>query len=141
MKNKQTGAALMVSLVLIFMMSVMGISAMRSANLDKRMSTNAVHKSRTFQAAESITELALDDRGALGKALTSGGVVMSDVKLNTDENLKTKVTLEFTGMGMVSGWSTTFMGPQFQVVGTGEIENVYAKTRIVQGAYVPAPAN
>lgn len=131
----------MISLVLIFMMSLMGISAMRSATLDKRMSTNAVHKSRSFQAAESITELALDDRQALGAAITSGSVVPVQVSLNDDVQLVTEATIEYTGMGMVDGWSTTFSGPQFEVVGDANLASVKARTNVVQGAYVPAPAN
>ena len=129
----------MVSLVLIFMMALMGVSAMRSATLDKRMSTNAVHKSRTLQAAESITELALDNSDALGAAITSNGTVPVQVKLNDDEQLTTNATIEYTGMGMVPGWSTTFSGPQFEVVGEAALDSVNAKTSVVQGAFVPAP--
>ena len=132
----------MVSLVLIFMMSLMGISAMRSATLDKRMSTNAVHKSVTFQAAESITELALDDRGALAQAITAGAGndVPVQVRLNDDVHLNTNASVKYTGMGMVTGWSTTFSGPQFEVTGDASLGNVNARTNVVQGAYVPAPA-
>lgn len=131
----------MISLVLIFMMSLMGISSMRSATLDKRMSANAVHKSRSFQAAESITELALNDRDALGTAVTTGTAVTVLVSLNDNEQLVTEATIEYTGLGMVDGWSTTFSGPQFEVVGDANLASVNARSNVIQGAYVPAPAN
>ncbi len=133
----------MVSLVLLFMMSIMGIQAMRSASLDRRMSTNAVHKSVTFQAAESATELALDNMNSLSAAITSGlqVPVTVPVTLNDDEHLDTNASVQYTGRAMALGWGNNFAAFQFEVIGDAALGDVNAKTNIVQGAFVAAPAN
>jgi len=51
--KSQRGGALLVAMVMIFMLSIMGISVMRSSTLEHRMAVNAIRTAATFQAAES----------------------------------------------------------------------------------------
>ena len=68
-KKKQDGAALMVAMVMIFMLTLMGLASMRNSNLDRRMTSNSVQSAITFQAAESSTELMLNDPENMNSAL------------------------------------------------------------------------
>ncbi len=51
--NKQTGSALIVSLMIMVVMTILGISSISSTNLEERMSQNFQHNTMVFQAAES----------------------------------------------------------------------------------------
>lgn len=146
MDNQQQGGALMITLVLLFMMSIMGVSSMRSATLEKRMSGNAVHLSTTRQAAESVTELVLGNTNNLEAALSSGiGVTTSPaVNLDSHEALTTDAALTYKGLGPPIGNSlgvnSGFAAIRFEAAGKGEITSVEAQSILVQGAYRIAPS-
>ncbi len=64
-KQKQAGVALVVSLILLVVITLLSVTAMRSANLDTRITVNHQHKQLAFQAAESaltkLTSLPMTD--------------------------------------------------------------------------------
>ena len=134
----------MISLVLIFMMSLMGISAMRSASLEKRMATNSVHKATTLQAAESATELAVGNESNLSGAFVAQGTdYAAQVSLNTNTALAVNASVKFIGMGAPlknSIGSGGFSALRFESTGNAAIASVQARSRIVQGAYRLAPS-
>lgn len=49
----QQGATLAISLILLFLATIVGVSTIRSTLLEEKMSDNAQDKSRAFEAAES----------------------------------------------------------------------------------------
>lgn len=51
--HHQHGAILIVALLILLVMTIIGISAMRTTTLDERIAANAQYKATTFQAAES----------------------------------------------------------------------------------------
>lgn len=51
--QRQTGAALIVSLVLLLIMTVLGVTAMRTTTLQERMAGNLRDNNLAFQAAEA----------------------------------------------------------------------------------------
>ena len=51
--NSQRGAVLVVGLLLLMVMTVLGISSMKTVTLEERMSANAYDRSLAFQAAEA----------------------------------------------------------------------------------------
>ncbi len=55
----ESGAALIVSLVLLMVLTVLAISAMRTATLDLTMSSNAQFRENAFQLAESGVQTVL----------------------------------------------------------------------------------
>jgi len=142
-KTRQRGGALMISIVLIFMMSLMGVSAMRSATLEKRMATNSVHKATTLQAAESATELAVGEPDNLsGAFVEQGDAYVPSVNLNANTELSIDAEVRFIGMGPAinnSIGSGGFAALRFEATGNAEIDSVKARSRIVQGAYRIAP--
>ncbi len=52
--NKQQGAVLVVSLILLLVMTLLAVSAMRSTILEERMGGNARNQETSFQAAEAV---------------------------------------------------------------------------------------
>ena len=52
--NKQQGAVLVVSLILLLVMTLLALSAMRSTTLEERMGGNARNQETAFQAAEAV---------------------------------------------------------------------------------------
>lgn len=63
--SRQQGVALVVSLILLTVITLLSITAMRSANLDTRITVNHQHKQLAFQAAENaltkLTSLPMTD--------------------------------------------------------------------------------
>ena len=51
--NKQTGAVLVISLIILLVMTVLGITSLRSATMEEKMSGNSFDRSIAFQAAEA----------------------------------------------------------------------------------------
>jgi type IV pilus assembly protein PilX len=144
--NKEAGSALMVSLVLIFMMSLMGVSSMRSATLEKRMSTNSVHKSTVLQAAESATELAIGNQSNLNAALALNGNSshQATVALGSNSALQLNAEVTYVGMGPPLGDSLGagggFVAYRYESRGTAELPDINANATVIQGFYTRAPA-
>ncbi len=51
--RRQRGAILIVALLILLVMTIIGVSAMRTTTLDERIAANTQYKTTTFQAAES----------------------------------------------------------------------------------------
>ena len=68
----QRGGALLVAMIMIFMISIMGVSVMQSSTLERQMTTNAIQARETFQAAESTTEEALNNPDNLSASFVAG---------------------------------------------------------------------
>lgn len=144
----QRGGALMVALVLIFMLSVMGMSAMRESTLEKRMATNSVHKASTLQAAESATEITLNDPDNLSAAFTSAstGGTGANVPLppNINTELQTSARIFFAGSGPPIGFSlgsgAGFQALRFVVRGNASIDAVQSNSQVAQGANRTVPS-
>ncbi len=60
----QRGVALVVTLILLAVISLLSLTAMRSTTLDTRIAINHQHRQYAFQAAENgLTKLTVDDPG------------------------------------------------------------------------------
>jgi len=59
-KNKQQGAALIVSLIMLLIMTLLGISSMNSTTMEEKMSGNTRDRMLAFQAAEAALKDAED---------------------------------------------------------------------------------
>lgn len=53
-RNQQSGAVLVTSLILLLVMTLIGLSSMRSTTLEERMSGNARNSETAFQASEAV---------------------------------------------------------------------------------------
>lgn len=138
--KSQQGAALMVSMVLIFMLTILGISAMREATLEGQLATNSAQKEITFQSAESATDIILDIEDAENEMSTVSVICkpanefdMND--LSVPDAQATKVTVAYGGQSLPVGWQLggAISGRRFVVTGESTLEGASTSTTISQG--------
>lgn len=63
--NRERGMALIMSLVILMILTVLGVTAMSTSSMQQRMSGNTQEINRAFQAAESGLNQALNTAGSL----------------------------------------------------------------------------
>ena len=151
--RSQKGSALLVSLVMIFMLSIMGISAMRGSNLEQRMAVNSIHAAKCAQLAESSTEIVLNRNANLRTAYNqlpeNPGDVRPPAELTTNLQDSTEVVstvdLQYMGEGPVLGASMgegtdSFVALRFEATGHTTVDAANTECNVRQGAYQKAPA-
>jgi len=143
-RQHQEGTALLVAMVMLFMMSIMGISAMRGSTLEKRMAINSVKSATVFHAAESTSDAALNDTNNLTKAYNLG--VGQNKKIGGEVDLQSTIAnatheyeLQYTGEGLAPGFSTGFVTLRFEATGISKIKGARAQSVVQQGAYRVVP--
>ena len=87
----QSGAALVVGLVLLMILTVLGISGMNTATLELTMANNAQFHQDAFQAAETGIDLAISG-GQLGPAISGPGVMLPPTALGGGSSSTQAVT-------------------------------------------------
>ena len=138
----QRGAALLVAMVMIFMLSIMGVSVMRSSSLEKRMATNAVQASATLQAAESVTEQMLNDSVVLQQAASNilDIVPVTTTAVRDDVTVETTAEIVYIGDGPAFGFSSDFMTLRLIAQGDSQLPAARTRSIIRQGAARVVPA-
>ena len=94
--NPQRGAALPMTLIFLFVLTVLGISALRTTSLEQRMALNVQETRRAFEAAESGLSNAFNDPGSL---------VLGEVQTGTEYYGSTS-----DGSFATAQWSATLIG-------------------------------
>lgn len=89
LKNKQHGAALVVGLILLVVITVLAISGMNTATTELAMARNDQNYENAFQAAETGLEMALGQ----GQWDTLAGVAIVQT-INTHDEVNTQVVFE-----------------------------------------------
>jgi len=137
LKQRQHGAALAISLILLVAMTILGVSALNSSRLSERVSSNAQQKAITFETAESVlmdVSSAADYRQKLEASRTSliepDPVLMNaeTVGLNTllDQfgsggastvDVDAVLTIQFCGEGIVNGTELSSTLDQATLIG------------------------
>lgn len=154
-RQRQNGGALLVAMIMIFMLSIMGVSSMQGSTLERRMATNSIQTATTFQGAESTSELALNQANLMSQAVNiadielvnsgdlSGSVpVPLEVDLMQDIEMQSDARVQFVGTGLAYGFSlgkNGFKAFRFVVTGESEVPAIRAKKSVVQGAYRIVP--
>lgn len=140
---RQRGSALFLALVFLFMLSILGATAMQSSSLEYRMATNAIESKAAFQSAESVTEEALNSDSNISAAFTAGinGFKSVNLTLNPDSPIASEAKLQYVGSGIVPGSSIgLFEGLRFIAAGEGSIGG-QAGAGVKQGAVRVVPAD
>ena len=127
LRNKQRGAALVVGLILLVVITLLAVVGMNIANTELAASTSEQLRMRAFNAAETGLEQRLQTLGV--DATTSGTPVVADATavenspLNTDKDPTDtyQVTTTYWGEGtMLSRYTAgTFAGFHYSVQSTG----------------------
>ena len=150
---RQAGGALLVAMIMIFLLSIMGVSAMQGSTLERRMATNSIQTATTFQGAESTSEIALNDPSLMTQAVNAADmdavdsgqidnsqVIELEVNLLQDIGMESRAGVLYIGDGPAYGFSAgTFKALRFVVRGHSEVDAIRADAEVVQGAYRIAP--
>ena len=156
--SRQRGAALLVAMIMIFVLSLMGVTVMRGSTLERRMADNSILAREVLQSAESVNEIALNERANLASAYklhtdalaagqASAGLRLTPT-LRTDVDMTTTATVHYVGEGNAVGASldasqgaNSFDSLHYVVEGRAALPSVRAARDVHQGAYRNAPSN
>ena len=136
-------------MIMIFLLSLLGVSAMRNATLEERMAVNSILTRDVLQAAESANEIVLNDMTNLTAAyLDPTNQIQKSTDLRADIGMQSSVTLRYVGEGNALGASldasqnaSSFDALRYVATGDARIDAVRARRRVNQGAYRNAPSN
>ena len=138
----QQGVALVVSLILLVVITLLSVTAMRSANLDTRIAVNHQHKQLSFQAAENalaqLTAIqpqqmkALEIPSTIDETTTNCRFVEFQpedgaAKRRADLNLKL-IEISKPGQYKFSGYGLNITTIIYQADAYGHVENTGAMT-------------
>jgi len=141
--GNEKGATLVVALIMLVLISLIGVSSLKSASVVERMSSNDYQKNITFQASESAAEVALLDTAQISQAMING--VVPDAEITTNiANVSATVTYRTAGTADTFGSSLGaqgFSGQRIMVTSTGQMttdanmvsRTVHGVVRLVPG--------
>jgi len=132
---RQRGTVLLVAIVMVFMMAMLGMSAMRGATLETRLASNSLQKELTFQAAETATDLVLARPGVLESMICREPRVVAVPDVDASAAQTTSASLSDGGRAHPIGYELG--GPiaarRFLISGSSELAEASTRTRITQG--------
>jgi len=96
-RNKQQGAALVVGLILLVVVTVLAISGMNTATTELALARNDQNYENAFQAAETGIEFALSQ----GSFNTLAPTQLNDIEVPARQNDIVNVELEFEDTSLV----------------------------------------
>ncbi len=143
--RKQQGAVLTVSLIMLFLLSILGLAVMRTSTLEEKMAANSLHEDVAFQAAETISEETISEAANLTAAYnSSNGTEVVDFQNEHMDGITASATISYSGFGNAYGFSIgvdsgNFKAYRFVSDSVGEISDANTSSRIIQGAYRVAP--
>ncbi|MGH8507060.1 MAG: pilus assembly PilX family protein [Stenotrophobium sp.] len=154
----QQGAALMIGLMLLLVLTILGIAAIRGTTTQERMSANSQQYATTFQATESAIRTVMGYlRGQIlppasmtqsilitalnnGTAPTATQLNATAIQADTDSanDVTATATTIYTGTAPLSGFrmvveSGSYVGYQFTINSTGNQTGSNATAHHLQG--------
>jgi len=90
--RRETGVALILALVMLFILTILGVAAMTTANLEEKMSGNIQEQTKAFEAAESGINSIMKEAGALNP----NGIVTKNYDYLSQKSGKAEVKSTFT---------------------------------------------
>lgn len=79
-RQRQRGATLVVTLVILVVITIVGVAALRGSSLNLAIATNSQIRAATFQAAqEGIRLIERTTNQNMGQAMSANGIIMSAV--------------------------------------------------------------
>jgi len=145
--KRQRGAAMLITLILLLVSTLLGVGVMRGATQEQLLVSNVFYKELSFRAAESATQIMINDSQLLADALkpnnhTNG---ISETVTLPNQNVDSEGQIRFAGRGLARGFSlgngnAGFQVYKFDLSGTAVVNGVNASTTIAQGVKRLAPA-
>lgn len=138
-KYKQSGAALFVSLMFLFLMTIIGVSALNSSTTDERMALNSQHQQQVFHAADSAINVIKHDSVAIETAIISG--THGPVTYTAQTHVTATANINYAGCAAPpAGYDVEkFVGQDFDVISSAQMVNAAAQADHVQGITQLAP--
>jgi type IV pilus assembly protein PilX len=143
----QQGAALVMALVILLILTILGVTAMSTSSLEQKMAGNIQDLTRAFQAAESGVDRARNSN-MKGFDLSAGSTTACDptspCKFDNGKSGQASVTPVLVQITQKPQRSSTSSG--YGTVGTAHVDIIShgtlgnASTTVHQGVVQPAPA-
>jgi type IV pilus assembly protein PilX len=139
--RRQSGAVLIVAMILLVVLTLLGVTAMNTTSLEEKMASNTQEQVHAFQAAETGISQAFSDNAAYNIAGTcgGGGVVSTDFAGSANDLTYCSNFMGFSSPPPGSLFSaTSFQAAHFNFRSTGNSGSNVAAT-LNGGAYQIAP--
>jgi type IV pilus assembly protein PilX len=138
---RQRGAALVVGLVLLAVITLLAVAQINSVSLELKMAGNSQYQERAFQAAETGIEQTL----AMGRfdIPQRGAERYASVPISASEKFSSTLTPDLDGMAQAASWGNSwnsFSSYHFAIRSTGESSRGAQATHS-QGVARLAPAS
>lgn len=135
--QQQTGSVLLLSMIILAVMTVLGLSLHSNSTLEEKMAANQMNNHKTFHASESAVDITVQDTDTLAEALVSPTAITVVVDVG-DPNIAANAQLTYMGQALPSGWSLgendgSFAAHNINTTGTAIKTNASAKTMTSQG--------
>ena len=132
----ERGTALIMSLVILMILTILGITAMSTASLEEKMSGNTQESTRAFEAAESGLNDAMNTAGGLDlNTSNTAPKTLSPFSYDSGKSGSAIVTtwfVQFSPPKRGSGYGSNFDAANFEQASTGTT-TVGAKAVVHQG--------
>lgn len=112
--EKQQGVVLVISLLLLLVITLVGISSLSTTVLEEKMTSNMQAKHVVFQAADSLVEEAVDDTDFLWAAYTKGINPATPELLQSDSELYASFLQDASGDPVPIPLSTKEVSAEFK---------------------------
>ncbi|MES9904912.1 MAG: pilus assembly PilX N-terminal domain-containing protein [Sedimenticola sp.] len=140
-RKREQGVVLVMSLLILLVMTIIGVSSLRTSSLDMRIVANTKEQVSAFHIAETALELAMEDAGndlsAYEDAITSGSdATVISIAANASPHplgmTGTSATVIAQDQGIneeayAKGSSIKFKARRFKLIGTAERTGSHAK--------------
>ncbi len=148
----QTGAIMVLSMILMLLITIIGIFSVSSTRLEVQMAANAQFKNIIFQESEHAIEQSSSDMGLLGQSFAASLIAgepswpTTEVTEAKSENhyLGSNSIVEFAGFSIPKGdsFGSIRMGASgysfynYEIKGVASIQNTGASNTNVRGVYI-----
>lgn len=140
---RQRGAVLIVSLILLVVLTLLGVTAMNSTSLDEKMAANNQQTTRAFQAAESGLSATFNNNAAYNLANDPANPYKTTVSIPSSGSDQASITGSFVGWSAPPAGSlysaTSFQAAHFNFTSQGTTNGGAIQTVLQGGAYQIAP--
>lgn len=138
-RGRQAGVALVVSLILLVIVTTISITAMRSTNLDTKISVNHQHKQFAFHAAENaLAKLTHSSPSSISKpaSLAAAPVTTKNFYQNNTVTDSVDTSADLTmdmivqsnpGQYKISGYGLNLVTIVYQADAVGKVDGTHTK--------------
>ena len=126
-------------MILILLLSLLGITSMRSSALEHRLVGNELEKDLTFQAADSASELILDAESNLVDVVCTDQPMETSLESISHNGLvESSASVSYGGQSPAVGYSldSNISNYRFTATGTATLTESGTSTSITQGILI-----